>query len=227
MQRKLLLVALTTIFLSSAVPSYAVQDIDDPSRESQMEMKQKQIKEKTAELRAEIKDKRSDYKIEQKTMRKDFNGSQSAELKAAMLANKEAFRAKIATLRDEQKKVKAESIDVKLAAANQNKTDQMGKALVKLQEILNRLIDKANTAKTAGSDTTEVETAITAAKAAIATAEAALVAQKAKTYTATITDEASLGKSFSTTFTQLRTDLNAVHETIKSAKKAVRDVAVH
>jgi hypothetical protein len=223
MQRKALIFILLSLFAVSVAPAYAENTSDyKPQDPTEWKEKRDAIKQEVRKERAEFKAEIREYKSE----RKAFVGSISAEMKAKMQASKDEFRAKIASLKDERKKLTAERVDTKLASTNQKHTDRMSDALVRLQEILNRLIDRTNEAKAAGKDTTAVETAINSAKTAIAAAETAVDAQKAKTYTAAVTDESTLGESFSTTFKQLKTDLEAVHEKVKAAKTAVKQVAV-
>jgi hypothetical protein len=232
MQRKAIFVVLTAIFLSSASVVSAENGKDDVLKESNRKMEKMQtmeLKENRDEMKAEIRATREEFKKEiqeYKSERRASEGTKSAELKAAIDTRREEFRTKIATLKDEQKKLTAGKVDTKLTSINEKKTSKMSQALVRLQEILNRLIDKTNVAKAAGADTAAVETAINNAKTAIAAAEAAVSAQEAKTYTAPVTDESTLGSAFSTTLKQLRTDLDTVHATIKAAKTAVRQVAV-
>lgn len=234
MSKKAALLIVTALFLSSAATIYAEQGSGKEGNDKQGKNIEKQeriggqneekdvLKENREAIKEEIRVERDAFKKAQKTMKRDFDGSKSAEMEA----NKEAFKTKIASLTDQKKKLTAERVDAKLASANEKKSTKMDSALTRLLEILNRLIDKANAAKSAGKDTAAVETAIVNAKAALATAQTAVDAQKAKTYTATVTDEASLGQSFSTTFKQLRTDLDGVHEKVKDAKKAVKSVAI-
>lgn len=231
MQKKLVVLVLAALALS-ATPAYAIQGNDNNSdnKGPRMERAEKDVlienrnafKEEMKANRRELKAQIQQYKLE----RKELMSSKSAEMKATMDAKKEEFKAKIAAIKDSKKKITAERVDEKLALINTKQTDVMSKAVVRLQELLNKFIDRTNAAKGTGVDTSEVEAAIANAKTALSAAEASIAAQKAKTYTADVTDETSVGKAFSTELKQLRSDLKVTHDSVKAAKKAVREVAM-
>jgi hypothetical protein len=200
-----------------------IQQMDDNSEAFRGGMKQARD-----EYKAEMRIARDDFKQDMRVMKLDLKnngGSMSADFEARMEARRNAFLQKLETLSDDRKASIAAKIDTKLSTINERRTDKMSQALSKLTEILNRLIDRTNTAKTAGQNTSAVETAINKAKASITAAEAAVAAQKAKTYTASFTNEDALGSSFGTVFTQLQTDLQTTYNAIKTAKTDVKQVA--
>jgi len=101
----------------------------------------------------------------------------------------------------------------------------MSQGLTKLSTILDKLSTQAASLKSSGKDTTTVDADITKAKTAITTAQAAVSAQTAKQYIPQVTTDATLRQNVATTFTQMKTDLEATHKTIQAAKDAVITVA--
>ncbi|MBA3724390.1 MAG: hypothetical protein H0W89_05910 [Candidatus Levybacteria bacterium] len=220
MQRKVTLLLFMALFLVTASPLHAEEITGTPSRDeirAERENIKKEVKEKREETKKEIKQFKSENRQEVEKMRD--------EMKATRQADKEAFKAQLSALKDERKKTTAERIDTKLVSINDKRTESMADSLTRLKEILNRLINKTNEAKAAGADTTATETAINNAKTSITAAETAIATQKNKTYTATVGDEASLGKSFSATYKLLKADLGKTKETLKASKDAVKNVA--
>lgn len=254
MQKKSIVLLLSIAFLASAASVYAEpgkqdvikeRDVRKPERmqeqmttkelsaEGEKQMKVIQTMEASQMNRLEgnrggIREAREEFKQEMRIMKlemKNDAGTRSAELRAKMEAEKAAFKQKLATLTDDRKASMAAKIDTKLVSINENRTAKMTNALSKLQEILNRLIDRANAAKTAGMDTTAVEAAIVKAKASLTAAETAVTAQKAKTYTAVISGDATLPQNFGSVFKQLQTDLQTAYTAFKTAKTDVKQVA--
>ncbi len=253
MQKNLLIIALLTLFGIIASPAYAENTQDfHPERGQKMntmearpeenqgqppQTGQKMMQGQNApatmqfrmEMKQDMKNLRSQSKVDIQQQKAEFMKEIAAKkesMKVQKQTEKDAFKAKIASLKDERKKISADKIDTKLAGSNQTQTTKMSEALTRLQEILNKLIDKTNEQKAAGKDTTAVETAINNAKTAITTAQSAVAAQAAKTYTANVTDEATLQQNFGTTFAQLRSDLQTTHEKVKLSKDAVKQVAI-
>ena len=136
------------------------------------------------------------------------------------------FRAKLVTLRDQKKKVILERLDTRMKELNANRTATMLRHLTKIEETLNKIETRTNTVAAPGKDVAVVRAAITKARDAIAAARTAVNAQAAKTYTIEITTEANLGSAASTVRTQLAKDLQAAHQMVVTARKAVRDVLV-
>lgn len=147
-------------------------------------------------------------------------------LKDTVSKAKAAFRAKLALIKDEQKKSVVENIDNEIATVNQNRTDEMSHNLTKLSEILDRISSRSATAKAAGQNTTTVEKDITAAQKAISAAQAAVTAQAAKEYTINITTEKALRTSVMTTLAQFRKDIKATYQTVVTARDGVRVAAL-
>lgn len=253
MQKNLLVIAILTLFGVIASPAYAENTQDfNPNQMNTMEARpemgqgsqgrppqagQKMMQGQNApatmeyrmEMKQEINDMRGQMKVDVQQQKAEFMKEVATKrdaMKAQMQTEKESFKSKIASMKDTNKKMSAEKIDAKLASTNQTQTTKMSEAITRLQEILNKLIDRTNEQKTAGKDIAATETAINNAKAAITTAQTAVAEQAAKTYTANISDETTLKQNFSTTLTQLKGDLQTTHEKVRLAKDAVKQVAI-
>jgi len=138
--------------------------------------------------------------------------------KQALMAD---FRTKLAGIKDTKKKMIVERIDGRIASANAALTNKMTRALEKMSGFLERAKTRSTTFKSEGKDTTALDAAITAAENAITAAKAAIDEQKAKTYTAQISDETTLRNTIGTTVSLFRTDISAVHKLVVSAKQAL------
>lgn len=137
-------------------------------------------------------------------------------------AKREAFQEKLATLKDEQKKSLAENIDTRLATINKNRTDEMSRALTRLQEYTDRLTTLAETAKSEGKNTTALDAALQLVETDLENAQDAITAQAGKEYIATVTTDAALRSAFSTIVKQLKTDLLTTHKTLETAREDLR-----
>ncbi len=136
------------------------------------------------------------------------------EEKVAIQAKRDEFKTRIQTIKDEKKKTLVERIDTKLAEVNKNQTTRFTEVLTRLQGFLDK-IKQSTTATTVLAD-------VTAAQSAIDEAKTTVDAQALKTYTMTITDDATLKLNAGTTVSQLRQDLMAVYKLVIDAKQAVQ-----
>ena len=138
--------------------------------------------------------------------------------------SREEFRSRISAIRDEKKKAIVERVDKRIAEINTNRTGIMTRHLTKIEEVLNRIEARALEVEKNGKDISAVKTAITTARTTIVASQTAVSAQAAKTYTIDITTEDKLGSAVSAARTALAEDLQTTHQTVVTARKAVRDV---
>jgi hypothetical protein len=151
--------------------------------------------------------------------------SRKEELSLEMKKNRDEFKAKIAGLKDERKKLIAENIDQKFNVINLASTNRMTNGIVRLEKLLDKFSSRSARVKSMGNDTTTVDTAIASAESAIADAKIAVTEQAAKEYTVDINDETTLKSDFGKTMKTLRVDLKTTHAVLKLAKQKVIDVA--
>lgn len=131
------------------------------------------------------------------------------------------FQAKLSDIKNKEKKTAVVTIDAKITQINTKRTDLMLKNLAKMQEILDKIMVRAAEAKKAGRDISKVESAVTAARASIATAIAAVTTQSGKSYIPTITTEQNLGQSVKTAMQSFESDMKSVYELVKTARQGV------
>lgn len=199
-----------------------------------------EVKDVRADVRTEIKDLRSATKEEMEAMRARARGELDAKrealkkeveakretLKTQVETKREQLKERLKVVRDEKKKETVEKLDRRLDEINQNRTDHYLNVLEKLNEAVERIVSRTDKAAARGLDVTSVRTAIDAAKAAIASAEAVAKAQAGKTYTISVTTEVELRAAVKAAHDALKEDLRKVHEAVKAAHDAVRKAAV-
>ena len=150
---------------------------------------------------------------------KDMVQAKREEAKTLYQTKREELKTKLTAIKDERKKTVAENLDARLANINKNRTDEMERALTRLQEYLTRLTTHAQIAKSEGKDTALLDTAIATVQTDIEAAQAAITTQAGKDYIANVTTDASLRTAFSTIITQLKTDLLTTHKTLETVRK--------
>lgn len=141
--------------------------------------------------------------------------------KPEILTKLQDFREKIKTIRDTRKKQLVLRIDDRIATSNANLTNKMSEALKRMSFFLTNLATKSSALKASGKDTTALDAAIANAQTAITTAQAAVDTQKAKTYTAEITDDSLLKGAIGQMVSGFRLDIMATYKTVIDAKQAV------
>ena len=188
--------------------------------QAEMEERRQAMKEQGKMLKEEAKitmtQKKEDLREEIK-MKKE-------EMQEKVKAEREAFKMKLSTIRDERKKTIVEGLDVKMSKHNKTRTDHFVNVLEKLTEILDRTQEKVTTMKAEGKNTAAVETAINAARAAIAEAQTIVSAQAAKEYIISVTEEEQLKTNTQQTIQTMQTDLKTTRESLTKAKEAVHTV---
>ena len=160
--------------------------------------------------------------------KEDSKGKQKEKMeamRAEFKTKREEFKLKLSELKDTRKKTIVENVDLKLSTINKNATQRMNSSIEKLERILEKLVLKAETMKSEGIDTTNAEAAVLEARTAIQAAKDAVATQAAKEYVASITTEETLKSTVGEAMTRLRKDLNSTHDSVKTAKQKVIDVA--
>ncbi len=136
----------------------------------------------------------------------------------------QTFKAKLDLIKDQKKKELTDKINNKIADLNKKYTDKFMEVLDKLSNILTTLTDKANAAKAAGKDTTNLFNAITSAQNKITAAKTAVLDQAGTNYVAQISGDATLFTSVGQIVRQFEADIIAVKNIVLDARQAVMNV---
>lgn len=209
-----------------------IRDVRTETRDS--------VRDTRIDARQDIKNTRQDFRAETKGMRAEFAsstdrnreefkakmGARRAELKNSVEAKRTELRAKLGKIKDERKKEIVEKIDAELDALNARMAEHFSAVLVKLEEALARIAERADRVGGAGRDVSAVRVAISAAESAIASAREVIAMQGGKTYAFNITSETNLRTDVGKARQALRNDLAKVHGAVKAAHESVRKVAV-
>jgi hypothetical protein len=153
-------------------------------------------------------------------LEKEVKNSQETSRKKTE-ADRKTFTAKLATFKDDKKKTIAAYIDTKLADINKRRTSEFMAHLTNMREVLDKISDRATEAKKAGKDISKVESLVTAAQGALASAQTGVTTQAGKSYVATISSEAAVGQNIRDIMQSLELDLHNTRELMMAARKAV------
>lgn len=147
-------------------------------------------------------------------------------LKTTIETEREALKNRLKAVRDEKKKQAVERIYTTLNAINERMTDHFLNVLDQVEDVLDRVQSRSDKAKANGLDVSSVQTAIDEAHRAIEAGRTIVREQAAKSYSITVTDEATLRENAKSVKEQLRKDLEAVKDAVKAARDSVRVAAV-
>ena len=147
-------------------------------------------------------------------------------LKTTIETKREALKGRLEVVRDEKKRQAVERIYTALNAINERLTDHFLNVLDQVEDVLDRVQSRADKAKANDLDVASVQTAIDDASRAIEAGRTAVREQAAKSYSVTVTDEATLRENAKSAKEQLRKDLEAVKNVVKAARDSVRAAAV-
>lgn len=182
------------------------------------------------QYRQEVKEDRMEFKASKSAQRQSFLQTIKQTRLAAQakfVIDRQAFQEKLQGIRDERKHQLVERIQNKMTMINTNRITIMSQKLEKLSTILATIQTKTKAASDAGKNTTTVDTTIINAESAITAAKTAIAAQAGKQYTITLTatEGAALKMDVSTTAKELRTDMQSTHALMLAAKQAVLQAA--
>jgi len=142
-------------------------------------------------------------------------------LKDRIATKQAALKERLAAFKDKRKVQIVERISTNLNKINSNWIDHANKFLANASRILEKLEERVNNQVSQGKDATEANTAITDAKAKLASASAAVASQSAKEYTVIISTESAAKEEIRTTRNALNTDWQAIRALLRDAKQAV------
>jgi len=143
------------------------------------------------------------------------------KLQLELKAKREAFTTRVSQIKDQKKKELVQRIDNRITTVNTNRTTEMSRNLQLMSNLLAKLEVRV---LLLSSDTSQAQAAIADAKEVIVKAREAVGIQTARTYTATITDDANLKTAVTATAKQFEVDIKATHQLVVSARQAIMGV---
>lgn len=197
-----------------------VKEVRDEVRKDIKEVREeaKEVREDAREVRKEILDSAKEQREE---ARKQLKGDPEVrkieieriknEREQKMEENRAKLQESLKAIKDKTKATIVVRVADGLNTVNKKMTDQFTQTLTKLKSILTRISDKDATVDIANATNL------------ITTAQTAVDAQALKSYTVTVTTETNLKVNASESAQALRTDLSAVQEQVKAARKAVEE----
>ncbi len=211
------------LLLSIISPVFAEENVDNATSETRQEKKEimlqnrEQRQEEREALKAQLELQREEVKTRIAEKRK--------EMKEEIQAKREEFKKKLAEIADARKQAAVERIDKRLANINKNRTDHFMRSLERMKTLLERVASTGEALKAKGHDTTNLESAVTKANEAIASAKAAVEEQAGKDYTVELGEDDNLHDVMKEMKDKLQEDLSKTREFVKTAKDAVMDAA--
>lgn len=181
-----------------------------------METQREEAKQRMEAQREEAKQKMEEHREEFK----EHMEERKAELAERLEKKREDLKKKLEVVKDERKKKVVERVDTQIDELNARLMSHFSGVVDKIEEILNRIEEKA------AEHGVNVSSQVTAAEGAIAAARTAIANQSGKTYEINVSSEENLRSDVGTARQKFRADLKVVHDAVKAAQKAVRDVAV-
>lgn len=137
---------------------------------------------------------------------------QRMEVRKDKIASREAaFKAKIQKFKDKKKAEAVTKINDRLNALNKRRVEEMSKHVDKMSEILLKVTAKGD------------KTAVSQAQTAIDAAKAALAVQAAQDYNITLTTESKVQQDARLAKERLTNDLKATHQKVVDARKALSE----
>ncbi len=165
----------------------------------------------TFERRGELKN-----KLEQ--ARETYRGNTQAQ--------KDEFKKKLGEFKDKKKQSLTARVNAKLGDVNTKRTAKMNGYLTKLEGVLEKLTTRSSDLKAKGKNTSSADAKLATVRTTIDAAKAAVNAQAGKSYTLTITSEATVKADVGSATKGLQTDLQTTYSLVKAAKSAVKDAAL-
>lgn len=181
-------------------------------------------KEMNTASRSGVKEKhevfRQTLRSEQEKFRLTFE-VHKASAEARLQERKEEFEAKLAEFKDETKKQKVEYIQTHFDDLNIKLTDRATETIMKISELLDRVIEKTQDEKINGKDTTKVDSAIVATQMAITEAQSLISSQLSKTYVMSVSAETNVRADALSIKHALASDMKTLHESVVAVRKAL------
>ena len=198
-----------------------IQNIKDEESSSDASLKTEPLRDKERKIKKREDELKNVFEVRKERLNEELK-TRREESVEKFKEEREAFKEKVSQIRDTKKKAVVTKIDLKIAEINKKRTEQMTQRLTKMSEILDKVGVRASESSTAGKDLTTVDTIVSSARIAVASAQTAVSTQAGKAYVAAIVSEDAIGDAMSTALQSLQTDLTAVQKLVKSAQLAVQ-----
>ena len=198
-----------------------IQSTKDRESSSDASLKAEPSKDKERKIKMREDELKNIFEVRKERLHEELK-TRREEAVEKFKEEREAFKEKVSQIRDTKKKKVVTKIDTKIAEINKKRTEQMTERLTKMSEILDKVGVRASESSTAGKDLTTVDTIVSSARIAVASAQTAVSTQAGKAYVAAIVSEDAIGDAMSTALQSLQTDLTAVQKLVKSAQLAVQ-----
>lgn len=236
--KKLIVVSVLSLLLVSPVAaqtgkSEPTTNSGSTGVTSNTPLEREAIKEKVVDKREAIKlnveTKREEVKVNIEAKRDEFKArveEKRAEVKASMEARKDALRTELKKVKDDRKKDVVLKIDARLEELNGKRLDHFSNVLGKLEDVLERIVLRADKAEQHGLDVAGVRTVISDALKGVETAKLAIQTQTGRIYTVRINEEKNIRADVGKAREALHNDLVKVREAVKTVHDAVRRAAV-
>lgn len=150
------------------------------------------------------------------------------ELQGRIQQKRDQLKQRLQKVKDERKREVVERVDRRLDEFNENRVNHFLDVLDKLNEVLARIVSRADKAAARGLDVSAVRTAVTDAEKALKAARDAVQVQAGKTYTVVTatTTENQLKSDVGRARDAVHSDIKKLFGLVKAARDAVHKVAV-
>lgn len=158
---------------------------------------------------------------ENETTLKTLIETKRADAEKAIAAKQQEMKTILSKFKDEKKKQAVEKVGDNLNTVSKNAVNRFTNNINELNKAVVNITTRAEKAKVAGKDITNVTIALQTAQAAIDDARSAIIVQSAKVYTVTVTSELKVADDLKKSRDALDADLKIVQDKVKAAHDAV------
>lgn len=174
----------------------------------------------------EIRETRADRSEQIQEIRKEGQDEMRDIRKAAiakMETERKALREKLSKIKDEAKKALVERMNSRFSEIQDRIIASFTVILDRLEDVVDKVQDRVDTAIAGGKNVGDAQKSLDEARNLITKARDMLKAVAAQTYPIAVTTEDKLGASVSGSRNQFHSDLSAVRDVVRDARKAVQD----
>jgi hypothetical protein len=194
-----------------------IQDLKDESRKEIAGAKE-QAKNKIQDIVNTAKQERLEFKNKVETIK------QEAKTKTEEIKSK--FKEGLDGIKDERKKASTLSIIDSINNLNARLTSQLLDKISQIENVVLGIESRIAKGEEGGLNVSKVKETLVLAKTKLAAAKESVLAQQAKVYTATVTDEATLKAKIKEVRDGFKADIKVARGVVVSAHEAVKNVAV-